>query len=70
MYAQPGDWLVVERSGVGKDARRGLVEEVTGDGEPPYLVHWLDTGDHGFVVPGSDAHVQTVTHPEATRHRE
>ncbi|MEC3953731.1 DUF1918 domain-containing protein [Nocardia sp. CDC153] len=58
MFAKPGDWLIVEHTTIGGDARRGLIEEVHGDGgAPPYLVHWTDTGHRALIYPGPDAHV-------------
>ncbi|MTE16058.1 DUF1918 domain-containing protein [Nocardia aurantiaca] len=58
MYAKPGDWLIVEHNTIGGTARHGLIEEVHGDGgEPPYLVHWTDTGRRALIYPGPDAYV-------------
>lgn len=58
MHADVGDWLVVEGRAVGGTVRRGLIEEVHGvDGEPPFLVHWADTGHRALVFPGPDSHV-------------
>lgn len=60
MHAKPGDWLVVEKAGIGQEARRGRIEEVrSNDGAPPYRVRWLDTGHEALVFPGPDAHVLT-----------
>ncbi|MRH92869.1 DUF1918 domain-containing protein [Nocardia sp. SYP-A9097] len=57
MYAKSGDWLIVEPRNIGGAVRRGLIEEVHGDtGEPPYLVHWTDTGHRALVYPGPDAY--------------
>jgi hypothetical protein len=58
MHAQPGDWLIVEKS-FGSGTRRALIEEVTGDGNPPFRVRWLDTGEEAFVYPLGEAKVQT-----------
>ncbi|RDI60493.1 DUF1918 domain-containing protein [Nocardia pseudobrasiliensis] len=56
MQAKPGDWLIV--GAVGGTPRRSLIEQVRGvDGEPPYLVHWTDTGHRALTFPGPDAHV-------------
>lgn len=58
MRAQQGDWLVVEQAGIGREARRGRIEEVRSpDGRPPYVVRWLDDGREALVFPGPDAHV-------------
>jgi hypothetical protein len=60
MHAKPGDWLVVERTRIGEEARRGRIEEVrSASGAPPYRVRWLDTGREALVFPGPDAHVLT-----------
>ncbi|MEV4128616.1 DUF1918 domain-containing protein [Nocardia sp. NPDC049707] len=58
MYAQPGDWLIVEGGANRGPTRRGLIEEVhSRDGSPPYLVHWSDTGHRALTFPGPDAYV-------------
>lgn len=58
MYAKPGDWLIAEHHTIGGTARRGLIEEVHGEaGEPPYMVHWTDTGHRVLIYPGPDAYV-------------
>ncbi|MEV6099917.1 DUF1918 domain-containing protein [Nocardia sp. NPDC051981] len=58
MYAKPGDWLIAEHHTISGTARRGLIEEVHGEaGEPPYLVHWTDTGHRVLIYPGPDAYV-------------
>jgi hypothetical protein len=60
MRAHPGDWLVVERSDLHHQARRGRIEEVgSADGTPPYRVRWLDADRSVLVFPGPDAHVLT-----------
>lgn len=58
MHARPGDWLIVEKS-FGSGTRRALIEEVTGDGDPPFRVRWLDTGEEAYVYPWGDARVQS-----------
>ncbi|MFD7845285.1 DUF1918 domain-containing protein [Nocardia sp. NPDC059764] len=58
MFATQGDWLIAEHRTTGGTPRRGLIEEVHGkDGEPPYLVHWTDTGHRSLIFPGPDAYV-------------
>lgn len=60
MHAKPGDWLVVEKAGIGQEARRGRIEEVRStDGTPPYRVRWLDDDHEALVFPGPDAQVLT-----------
>ncbi|MFL6141809.1 MAG: DUF1918 domain-containing protein [Labedaea sp.] len=67
MRAQTGDWLVVERGDLGREVRRGRVEEVRGaDGTPPYLVRWLDSDRTTLVFPGPDAHVLTSAELDRT----
>lgn len=70
MHAKPGDWLVVEKGGIGEEARRGQIEEArSADGAPPYRVRWLDTGHEALVFPGPDAHVLTQDESDAARAR-
>ena len=38
------------------------VRHYTADGTPPYLVHWLDTGQVTLLYPGPDAHVEHEPH--------
>jgi hypothetical protein len=58
MHAESGDWLVIERAGVGQEARRGLILAVpSGTGTPPYRVRWLDNEHEALVFPGPDAYV-------------
>ena len=58
MRANIGDWLVVEGRAVGGTVRHGLIEEIHGaDGEPPFFVHWTDTGHRALVFPGPDSYV-------------
>jgi hypothetical protein len=41
--------------------RDAEILEVHGEnGEPPFLVRWLDDGHEGLVFPGSDASVQST----------
>ncbi|WP_228000264.1 DUF1918 domain-containing protein [Nocardia australiensis] len=61
MYAEKGNWLLVEGRTIDDTPRRGLIEEVhSPDGSPPYLVHWTDTGHRALTYPGPDAHVLTA----------
>lgn len=61
MYAEPGDWLVVETISPNEPRRRGLILEVHHvDGGPPYVVRWTDTGTESLVFPGPDSHVLTA----------
>ena len=58
MKAAPGDRIVVASTHIGEHARDGEIIEVRGaDGEPPFLVRWLDDGHESLVFPGPDAHV-------------
>jgi hypothetical protein len=59
MHAQPGDWLIIEQADIDHEARRGLTEVRSEDGEPPYRVRWADTGHEALVFPGPGAHVVT-----------
>jgi hypothetical protein len=59
MKAQTGDRLVMEGTHVGDQRRIGVVVEVHGrDGQPPYLVRWLNGDQETLCFPGPDAHVE------------
>ncbi|MEZ0448350.1 DUF1918 domain-containing protein [Cellulomonas sp. ICMP 17802] len=56
MKAHTGDRLVVAGGHVGDPVRDAEVLEVRGgDGEPPFLVRWSDSGHVGLLFPGPDA---------------
>jgi len=58
MRARIGDWIVIESSRLDGARRAGQVVELRHpDGTPPYLVHWLDTGETTLAFPGPDARV-------------
>ena len=57
MYAEVGDWLVVNSHAEGRPVRRAAIIAVGPDGEPPYTVRWTDTDHEGLVFPGPDAEV-------------
>lgn len=64
MKATVGDRLVLASSVVDGPVRDGRIVEVRhGDGSPPYLVEWLDTGERTLVYPGPDAHVEADVGP-------
>jgi hypothetical protein len=59
MKARAGDRLVLEGSHVGDPRRVGVILEVPhGDGSPPYLVRWLDTGHESLVFPGPESKIE------------
>jgi hypothetical protein len=59
MHAQVGDRLVVEGTHQGDHRRIGVILELRHpDGEPPYVVRWLDDGHEALVFPGPDARVE------------
>ena len=63
MKASVGDRLVEQGLHVGDARRVGIITELRhGDGSPPYLVRWLDTGHESLVYPGPDARIEPV-HP-------
>ena len=65
MYAAVGDRIVVHSPRVEGPVRDGEVVEVQhGDGSPPYLVRWSDTGHLSLFYPGPDAEVQHFTQGE------
>ena len=59
MKASVGDRIVVVSAHVGAQVREGRVVELRhGDGTPPYLVEWTDTGQRGLYYPGPDGRVE------------
>jgi len=82
MEAHVGDRLVVKGHKVGGGEKIAEILEVRGkNGEPPYVVRWLDDGRESFVIPGPDASIergktkpvkkkpQTKPNPKATAKR-
>ncbi|MGB8389236.1 DUF1918 domain-containing protein [Mycobacterium sp.] len=70
MKAEVGDWLVIKSSTIGHRDLRGLISAVhTPDGEPPYRVRWLATGEETTVFPGPDALVVTAAEQKAADER-
>lgn len=58
LRAARGDWIVIERAGIGQPARKGLIVGVRSvDGSPPYLVRWAGHGHTSLMFPGPDARV-------------
>jgi hypothetical protein len=56
--AQAGDRLVIRGHHVGEAQRDGeILEILSEDGGPPYVVRWSDDGHVSRVYPGSDAFV-------------
>jgi hypothetical protein len=59
--AEVGDRIHVSGTHVADHERDGEILEVRGaNGEPPYVVRWLDTGHEALVFPGPDA---SIRHP-------
>jgi uncharacterized protein DUF1918 len=70
MKADVGDWLVIKSGTLGHPDQRGLITAVRSpDGEPPYRVRWLATGEETTVYPGPDAIVVTAAEQEAADKR-
>jgi hypothetical protein len=70
MKGNAGDWLVIKSGTLGHPDLRGLITEVRSpDGEPPYRVRWLATGDDATVFPGPDAIVVTAAEQKAADER-
>ncbi len=70
MEAKVGDWLVIKSGTIGRRELRGLITEVhSPEGEPPYQVRWLDTGEQATVFPGPDAIVVTAAEQQAADER-
>jgi hypothetical protein len=59
MKASVGDRIVIASNRLDSPTRDGKVVECRhGDGTPPYVVEWSDTGQTGLFFPGPDARVQ------------
>jgi len=70
MKATVGDWLVIKSGTVGHRDLRGLITEVRSpDGEPPFRVRWLATGEEATIYPGPDAIVVTAAEQKAADER-
>ncbi len=70
MKATVGDWPVIKSGTIGHPDLRGLITAVhSPDGEPPYRVRWLATGDEATVFPGPDAIVVTAAEQKAADER-
>ena len=70
MKAKVGDWLVIKGRTLGQPGVRGLITAVRSpDGEPPYRVRWLATGEESTVFPGPDAIVVTAAEQKAADER-
>jgi hypothetical protein len=66
MFAAVGDHLIIQGTHVGERVRDGEIIEVPhGDGGPPYMVRWADTGKESLIFPGPDAIVHHFDHPAA-----
>lgn len=70
MNAHTGDWLVIKSRTIGHPDLRGLIISVRSpNGEPPYRVRWLATGEEATVFPGPDAIVVTAAEQKAADER-
>ena len=59
LYAEIGDMLVIDDSGMAGLPRIGTIIAVTGpDGSPPYLVRWLAGDYESRIRPGRGARVE------------
>ncbi|MQA61631.1 MAG: DUF1918 domain-containing protein [Actinophytocola sp.] len=57
LRAERGDWLIIERAGVGQPPRTGLIVGVRSPGgAPPYVIRW-GVGHTTLMFPGPDARV-------------
>ncbi|MGZ4525486.1 MAG: DUF1918 domain-containing protein [Mycobacterium sp.] len=70
MNGHAGDWLVIKSGTIGRPDLRGLITSVPSpDGEPPFRVRWLATGEEATVFPGPDAIVVTAAEQKAADER-
>lgn len=66
MRASVGDRIVIRGHRIGEAIRDCEVVEVRGgDGGPPYVVRWGDSGHDTLFFPGPDAEVHHLEHAEA-----
>jgi len=66
MRAHRGDRLVLEGVHVGEPRRVGVITQLRGaNGEPPYVVRWLDDDHESLVYPGPEARVEPPHAPRA-----
>lgn len=70
MYANIGDWLIVNSHAEGRPTRHGEIIGVGPGGRPPYTVHWTDTEHEAVVFPGPDAIVVSADERAAQGRRE
>ncbi|WP_322859727.1 DUF1918 domain-containing protein [Mycobacterium europaeum] len=70
MHADTGDWLIIKSGTIGRPDLRGLITSVGApNGEPPYRVRWMATGEEATVFPGPDAIVVTAAEQKAADER-
>ncbi|GAA2004694.1 DUF1918 domain-containing protein [Catenulispora subtropica] len=63
MKAAVGDRIAILSRHLDETVREGEIVEVHGaGGDPPYVVHWLDSGHTGVLFPGPDARVRPGEH--------
>jgi hypothetical protein len=61
MHARVGEWLVTEGVHLDDHRRKGQIIEVRdAEGEPPYMVHWLEDGHVSLFFPGPDTHIEAA----------
>ncbi|GAA0528333.1 hypothetical protein GCM10011581_31600 [Saccharopolyspora subtropica] len=71
MRAEVGEWLIAEPVHLDGHRRKGQIIEVHGpDGEPPYLVRWIDDDRVTLFFPGPDTHLERhlPPHLKVTEH--
>lgn len=68
LEAHAGDRLVIHAHRLGEHERDAEILEALGpDGGPPFRVRWSDTGEETLHFPGSDATVDHLKRPRATK---
>jgi hypothetical protein len=66
LRAEPGDTLIIDGAGSAGLPRVGTVVRVSGDGAPPYVVHWHAGDYESRIWPSPGARVQKRRRPVAT----
>jgi hypothetical protein len=65
LRAEPGDTLIIDGAGSAGLPRVGTVVGVSGDGAPPYVVHWHAGDYESRIWPSPAARVQKRRRPLA-----
>lgn len=63
LRASVGDRITVVPDAPGLATRHAVIVEVqNGDGSPPYVVVWTDTGERALLYPGGDVRIEPLAY--------